>query len=197
MTLLWPNLLWSLLLLPLLVLLYLWLLRRRRRSTVRLASLAVAKAALGKGPGWRRHVPPVLLLLAIGTLLFAMARPVAVITLPMAQRTIILAIDVSGSMRATDVEPSRIVAAQEAAKAFVTDLPREVRVGVVAFAGTAAPPPAAASSCRWRRSFPMPASRFRKPPGNATCPGRWTRRPTSPSSRRSSRARTHPRPSSC
>ena len=79
-----------------------------------------------------------LLLLAIGTLLFAMARPMAVITLPMAQRTIILAIDVSGSMRATDVEPSRIVAAQEAAKAFVTDLPREVRVGVVAFAGTAA-----------------------------------------------------------
>jgi Ca-activated chloride channel family protein len=138
MTLLWPNLLWSLLLLPLLVLLYLWLLRKRRRSTVRLASLAVAKAALGKGPGWRRHVPPLLLLLAIGTLLFAMARPMAVITLPMAQRTIILAIDVSGSMRATDVEPSRIVAAQEAAKAFVNDLPREVRVGVVAFAGTAA-----------------------------------------------------------
>jgi Ca-activated chloride channel family protein len=138
MTLLWPNLLWLLLLLPLLVLLYLWLLRKRRRSTVRLASLAVAKAALGKGPGWRRHVPPVLLLLAIGTLLFAMARPMAVITLPMAQRTIILAIDGSGGMRATDVEPSRIVAAQEAAKAFVTDLPREVRVGVVAFAGTAA-----------------------------------------------------------
>lgn len=138
MTFLWPTFLWSLLLLPLLVLLYLWLLRRRRRSTVRLASLAVAKAALGKGPGWRRHVPPVLLLLAIGTLLAAMARPLAVITLPMAQRTIILAMDVSGSMRATDVQPSRIVAAQEAAKAFVNDLPREVRVGVVAFAGTAA-----------------------------------------------------------
>jgi len=138
MTFLWPDLLWSLLLLPLLVLLYLWLLRKRRRSTVRLASLAVAKAALGKGPGWRRHVPPLLLLLAIATLLVAMARPTAVITLPMAQRTIILAIDVSGSMRAADVLPSRIVAAQEAAKAFVADLPREVRVGVVAFAGTAA-----------------------------------------------------------
>ena len=138
MNFIWPTLLWTLLLLPLLVLLYLWLLRKRRRSTVRLASLGVAKAALGKGPGWRRHVPPVLLLLAIGTLLVAMARPLAVITLPQAQRTIILAMDVSGSMRATDVQPSRIVAAQEAAKAFVTDLPREVRVGVVAFAGTAA-----------------------------------------------------------
>jgi Ca-activated chloride channel family protein len=138
MTFIWPTFLWSLLLLPLLVILYLWLLRRRRRSTVRLASLAVAKAALGKGPGWRRHVPPLLMLLAIGTLLAAMARPMAVITLPLAQRTIILAMDVSGSMRATDVQPSRIVAAQEAAKAFVNGLPREVRVGVVAFAGTAA-----------------------------------------------------------
>jgi Ca-activated chloride channel homolog len=134
----WPDLLWSLALLPLLVLLYLWLLRKRRRSTVRLASLAVAKAALGKGPGWRRHVPPLLMLLAIGALLVAVARPLAVITLPLAQRTIILAMDVSGSMRATDVQPSRIVAAQEAAKTFVTELPREVRVGVIAFAGTAA-----------------------------------------------------------
>jgi Ca-activated chloride channel family protein len=130
--------LWSLVLLPLLVLLYLWLLRKRRRSTVRLASLAVAKAALGKGPGWRRHVPPLLMLLALAALLVATARPMAVITLPLAQRTIILAMDVSGSMRATDVQPSRIVAAQEAAKTFVTELPREVRVGVIAFAGTAA-----------------------------------------------------------
>jgi Ca-activated chloride channel family protein len=138
MTFVWPDLLWSLALLPLLVLLYLWLLRKRRRSTVRLASLGVAKAALGKGPGWRRHVPPLLMLLAIGALLVATARPLAVITLPLAQRTIILAMDVSGSMRATDVQPSRIVAAQEAAKTFVTELPREVRVGVIAFAGTAA-----------------------------------------------------------
>jgi Ca-activated chloride channel family protein len=138
MTFLWPTLLWSLALLPVLVLLYVWLLRRRRRSTVRLASLAVAKAALGKGPGWRRHVPPLLMLLAVGTLLVAMARPLAVLTLPLSQRTIILAMDVSGSMRATDVLPSRIVAAQEAAKAFVNDLPREVRVGIVSFAGTAA-----------------------------------------------------------
>lgn len=138
MSFIWPSLLWLLLLLPLLVLSYLWLLRRRRRSTVRLASLAVARAALGKGPGWRRHVPPLLLLLALGTLLVAMARPTAVITLPLSQRTIILAMDVSGSMRAADVEPTRMEAAQRAAKTFVTSLPRDVRVGVVAFAGTAA-----------------------------------------------------------
>ena len=134
----WPDLLWTLALLPLLVLLYLWLLRKRRRSTVRLASLGVAKAALGKGPGWRRHVPPLLMLLAITALLVATARPLAVITLPLSQRTIILAMDVSGSMRAPDGQPSRIGAAQEAAKTFVTELPREVRVGVIAFAGTAA-----------------------------------------------------------
>ncbi len=138
MTFLWPTLLWSLALLPALVVLYVWLLRKRRRSTVRLASVAVAKAALGKGPGWRRHVPPLLMLLAVATLLVAMARPLAVLTLPLSQRTIILAMDVSGSMRATDVQPSRIVAAQEAAKTFVNELPREVRVGIVSFAGTAA-----------------------------------------------------------
>jgi Ca-activated chloride channel family protein len=134
----WPTLLWLLLLLPLLVGTYMWLLKRRRRTTVRLASVSVAKLALGKGPGWRRHVPPLLMLLAIGVLLLATARPMATITLPMSQRTIILAMDVSGSMRAEDVKPNRLVASQEAAKAFVNNLPREVKVGVVSFAGTAA-----------------------------------------------------------
>ena len=134
----WPSLLWMLLLLPLLVALYLWLLARRRKTTVRLASLSVAKRALGKGPGWRRHVPPALLFLAIASLLVAVARPTATLTLPLAERTIILAMDVSGSMRAEDVKPNRLVASQVAAKAFVENLPREVRVGVVSFAGTAA-----------------------------------------------------------
>jgi Ca-activated chloride channel family protein len=134
----WPALLWSLLLLPLLVLLYVWLLRRRKRSTLRLASVAIARAALGKRPGWRRHLPPLLMLAALGTLLLASARPMAVITLPLSQRTIMLAMDVSGSMRAEDVKPNRLVASQEAAKAFVNALPRDVKVGVVSFAGTAA-----------------------------------------------------------
>jgi Ca-activated chloride channel homolog len=138
MNLLWPEWLWSLLLLPLLVAAYLALLARRKKNTVRLASVALVKQALGTGPGWRRHVPPALLLAAIAVLLFASARPTAKIKLPSVQETIILAMDVSGSMRATDVQPNRLVAAQEAAKAFVAGLPRTVRIGVVSFAGTAA-----------------------------------------------------------
>jgi Ca-activated chloride channel family protein len=138
MTFEWPTALWALALLPLLVLLYVWLLKRRRRSTVRLASVQVAKLALGSGPGWRRHVPPLLLLGALALLVLAAARPIATITLPISQRTIILAMDVSGSMRAEDVKPNRLVASQEAAKTFVAALPREVKIGVVSFAGTAA-----------------------------------------------------------
>jgi Ca-activated chloride channel family protein len=134
----WPDLLWLMLLLPALVALYLWLLYRRKKNTVRFASLAMVRQAAGKGPGWRRHLPPALLLLAIATLLVATARPLAVVTLPSQQETIILAMDVSGSMRAADVHPNRLVASQEAAKAFIKDLPRSVRVGVVSFAGTAA-----------------------------------------------------------
>jgi Ca-activated chloride channel family protein len=138
MTFVWPHLLWMLLAIPLLVLLYLWLLHKRKKSTLRFASLAIVKQAQGGGPGWRRHVPPALLLLALGSLLIATARPMAVVTLPLQQETIILAMDVSGSMRATDVQPDRLTAAQEAAKSFLIDLPRSVRVGVVSFAGTAA-----------------------------------------------------------
>ena len=135
---LWPDFLWLLLLLPLLVALYLWLLARRRKTTLRLASVAVARLAVGKGPGWRRHVPPVLFFLAVAVILLAAARPQAFITLPSQRSTLVLAMDVSGSMRAEDVKPNRLVASQEAAKAFVNKLPREVRVGVVSFAGTAA-----------------------------------------------------------
>jgi Ca-activated chloride channel family protein len=138
MNFLWPNALWLMLLMPLLVLAYLWLLRRRKKNPLSYASLALVKQALGQTSRWKRHLPPALMLLAIGVLLFAAARPTAVIKLPSAQETIILAMDVSGSMRAADVQPSRLVAAQEAAKAFVGELPRHVRIGVVSFAGTAA-----------------------------------------------------------
>jgi Ca-activated chloride channel homolog len=138
MSFIWPTMLWLLLLLPALVALYLWLLARKRKTTVRLASVAVARLALGTGPGWRRHVPPLLMLAAVAAGLLAVARPTAIVMLPMAERTIMLAMDVSGSMRAEDVKPNRLVASQEAAKAFVGKLPREVKVGVVSFAGTAA-----------------------------------------------------------
>jgi Ca-activated chloride channel family protein len=134
----WPEMLWGLLLVPLLVLLYVWLLRRRKKSSIRFASLALVKEAMGKGLAWRRHLPPALLLTAVTSLLIAAGRPAAVITLPSAEKTVVLAIDVSGSMRAADVLPDRITAAKEAAKAFVAELPRTVRIAVVQFAGTAA-----------------------------------------------------------
>ena len=138
MTFIWPDMLWALLLVPLLVAAYVWLLKRRKKTALRFANLSLVKEAMGKTNAWRRHLPPALLLLATTALLFAAARPAAVITLPLQEKTIVLAMDVSGSMRATDVKPNRIVAAQEAAKTFVTELPRSVRVAVVAFAGTAA-----------------------------------------------------------
>ena len=138
MTFIWPEMLWALIAMPLLVLLYVWLLRRRKKTAIRFANLTLVKEAMGKAAAWRRHLPPALLLVAVSALLFAAARPTAVISLPSQQETIILAIDVSGSMRATDVLPDRITAAKEAAKAFVTELPRSVRIAVVQFAGTAA-----------------------------------------------------------
>ena len=137
MNFLWPNFLWTLLALPLLVLLYVWLLRRKKKMAVRYASLSIVKEAMGRGGSVRRHIPPALFLLAMAAMLLAAARPVAVITLPSAQQTIILAMDVSGSMRATDVQPNRMVAAQNAAKSFLAELPRHVKVGIVAFAGSA------------------------------------------------------------
>lgn len=134
---LWPQLLWLLLALPLLLALYVWLLRRKKKLALRYASLSIVKEAMGQGLSLRRHIPPALFLLALAAMLLAAARPLAVISLPMQQETIILAMDVSGSMRATDVQPNRLVAAQNAAKAFLAELPRPVKVGIVAFAGSA------------------------------------------------------------
>jgi len=134
---LWPQNLWLLLALPLLVVTYLWLMRRKKKMAVRYASLSIVKEAMGAGQQLRRHIPPALFLLAVAAMVIATARPVAVVTLPSNQQTIILAMDVSGSMRATDVQPNRLVAAQNAAKSFIGELPRHVKVGIVAFAGSA------------------------------------------------------------
>ena len=124
MTFLWPEMLWGLLAVPLLIGLYVWLLRRRKKTALRYASLSLVKEAMGKSLAWRRHLPPALLLAAVTALLVAAGRPAAVISLPSAEKTIVLAMDVSGSMRATDVLPDRFTAAKEAAKAFVAELPR-------------------------------------------------------------------------
>ncbi len=135
MNFLWPQFLWMLLALPLLPLLYRWLLRRRGKPTLRLSSLDLVREAGGRS--WRRHVPPALILVACALLVLAVARPAVTVTLPWVRTTIMLAIDVSRSMRVTDVEPNRMEAAQEAARMFLRDLPRHIDVGVVTFAGTA------------------------------------------------------------
>jgi Ca-activated chloride channel family protein len=137
-TFLWPQFLWLLLALPLLIAIYVWLLGRKKTFALRYASLSIVREAMGKGPSIRRHIPPLLMLLSLAAMLVASSRPSAVVTLPSQHKTIMLAMDVSGSMRATDVLPNRLVASQNAAKAFLADLPRTVRVGIVAFAGTAA-----------------------------------------------------------
>jgi Ca-activated chloride channel homolog len=132
----WPEFLWLLAALPALAALYVVLLRRRKRFAVRYSSLVLLRDAMA-GATWRRHVPPILVLLALGALIVAMARPSATMTLPSQHETVIMAMDVSGSMRASDVEPNRLAAAQAAAKAFIADQPDHVRIGIVAFAGTA------------------------------------------------------------
>ena len=136
MSFLWPQMLWLLLALPACVALYVWVLRRRK-SAVTFASLALVREALGPGSRIRRHVPPALLLLAMAAALAAVARPTAVVTLPSQFQTIVLAIDVSLSMRATDVLPDRITAAQAAAKSFIEDHPPRARIGIVSFGGSA------------------------------------------------------------
>jgi len=92
---------------------------------------------MGRGPAVRRHLPPVLLFLAIAALIVATARPTAIITLPTQKQTIVMALDASGSMRAKDVEPSRLVAMQNAAKQFVADAAPKTKIGIVTFAATA------------------------------------------------------------
>ena len=120
---------------PALPALYLWLLRRGRQRALRYSSLQVVRAAAGRP--WRRHLPPALLWLACAVLLFAAARPTTSVTLPWTRSTVMLAMDVSLSMRVSDVKPTRLEAAQEAAKLFLRDLPRPIEVGLVTFAGSA------------------------------------------------------------
>jgi Ca-activated chloride channel family protein len=134
---LWPEALWLLAVLPLLAAAYVWLLRRKRKSAVRYANLGMIKEAMGAGSRLRRHVPPALMLLALAALFLAMARPTATVTLPTQKQTIVMALDASGSMRAKDVEPSRLVAMQNAAKQFVQDASPKTKIGIVVFAGTA------------------------------------------------------------
>ena len=133
----WPAALLSLVLVPVLVAAYVLLQRRRRRYALRYASLALLKDALGSGPGRRRHIPPALFLSAVALMLVAAARPQTVTSVPAQEGTVILAIDVSGSMQAADVQPNRMEAAKSAALAFVDRQGPAVQIGVVSFSGDA------------------------------------------------------------
>jgi Ca-activated chloride channel family protein len=135
---LWPDVLWFLLLVPALIAAYVVMLGRRKNTAVRYASLTLVRDSIGVGQRIRRHVPPALVLLGLIVAIFAAARPTATVTLPSQYMTIALAMDVSRSMQATDVEPNRLSAAQAAAKSFIAELPKNVRLGIVSFAGTAA-----------------------------------------------------------
>lgn len=135
MSFLWPGFLWLLPALAALPLVYAWLLRRRHAAALRFSSLGVAHAAVA-GRQWRRHLPAALCWLALAVLVLAAARPVARVPLPWARTSIFLAMDVSLSMRVNDVQPTRLVAAQEAAKLFLQELPRGIEVGLVTFAGS-------------------------------------------------------------
>jgi Ca-activated chloride channel homolog len=130
----WPWMLLGLALVPLLVLWYRGLLRARAARRAQLAELGLV-APGAAATGWRRHLPPALLLVALVLLVTALARPEAVVPQPRREGTVVLAFDVSASMAATDLAPTRMEAAKAAARAFVQRQPATVRVGVVAFGG--------------------------------------------------------------
>jgi Ca-activated chloride channel family protein len=134
MTFLAPLLLLGLLLVPVLLGLYVWAQRRRSRYAVRFTNLDLLANLAPRRPAWRRHVPPAFYLAAVAALVLGLARPTMVVAVPREDASVLLAMDVSGSMKATDVTPTRLDAAREAARAFIDQLPAGIRVGIVAFA---------------------------------------------------------------
>ena len=138
MTFLWASLLVALVVVPLLLAIYLWSRRRRRPVAARYSSLALIRAAGPSRSPWRRHLPMVLVAASTAALAVALARPTMVLSVPSNQTTMVLAMDVSGSMCATDIEPTRLEAAQEAAVRFVESQPTGTQIGLVAFSGFAA-----------------------------------------------------------
>jgi Ca-activated chloride channel homolog len=132
-----PLALLALLLVPLLLGGYLWQLRRKRKNAVRFSSVALIRLALPRRSRWHRHVPPALFLAAIAGLTIAAARPQISRDIALNKTSIILTLDVSGSMCATDVEPNRLTAAQNAAKEFIEHQVAGTRIGIVAFSNFA------------------------------------------------------------
>jgi len=128
-----PGVLLGLALLPLAAMAYLVMQRRRRADAATFGNPALMGNLVTGRPGWRRHLPPLLLLLSLGALVLALARPQRTVAAPQRQATVMMVTDVSGSMRATDVEPDRLSAAVEAGHALADKLPDELRLGLVSF----------------------------------------------------------------
>ncbi|MEO5886332.1 MAG: VWA domain-containing protein [Anaerolineales bacterium] len=137
MNLLWPGSLILFLIIPLVVAVYILLLRRRRRFAVRYSSLSLVREAASHQSWLRRHLPFILFLLALSSLVMALGRPVATVTVPSNKATIILTMDVSRSMCSTDIPPNRMEAAKDAALSFVQRQGAGRQIGIVAFAGFA------------------------------------------------------------
>ncbi|HWG94955.1 MAG TPA: VWA domain-containing protein [Mycobacteriales bacterium] len=133
-----PSRLWLLVVVAALAAGYVVVQRRRRAYAVRFTALPLLASVAPRRPGWRRHVPAALLLLSLVVLTGAFARPEADVRVPREAATVVVAIDVSLSMQAVDVEPDRFTAAKDAASAFVDGLPEEFAVGLVSFSGGAA-----------------------------------------------------------
>jgi len=131
---LWPGFLVLFGLIPVLIGVYLWMQRRRRKFAVRYSSLSLVRAALPRSSRLRRYLPMALFLLALAALVAALSRPVSVVKLPADKATILLTLDVSGSMRAVDIPPSRLRAAKDAALSFVRRQNPNAQIGIVAFA---------------------------------------------------------------
>jgi Ca-activated chloride channel family protein len=138
MTFEWPWALAFLIVIPVLIFAYVTMQRRRRKYALTYASVSLVAQAVGKGPGIKRHIPAALYLLAIGAMVIALARPKATIPVPSNTGTVVLVIDVSGSMFAQDVEPNRMEATKDAARDFVQKQPSGVKIGVVSFSDFAA-----------------------------------------------------------
>ncbi len=137
MTFAWPSALLALAVLPVLLAGYVWMQRRRRAYALRFTNLALLRQVAGRDPGVRRHIPAALFLLGLAALLFSLARPSLVLAVPQDQSSVMLVIDVSGSMAASDLKPTRLGAATQAAKQLIADLPQGAQVGVVSFSQTA------------------------------------------------------------
>jgi Ca-activated chloride channel family protein len=133
MTFEWPILLVLLVLVPVLAALYVLMQRRRQKYALRYASTSLVAQAVGRGPGLRRHIPAALYLLALTAMIVALARPHATIPVPSNTGTVILSVDVSGSMFAEDVAPNRMEATKKAMREFVNKQPDGIKIGVVSF----------------------------------------------------------------